>query len=222
MKPSSSYLSTHQTFVRPFPKDFEPDANLTKPAWDGVPQLTLEDFRGSGNTIPGVHTRVAVAYTKSRLYLAYWCDYIELNYYEDTQARQERWQLWDRDVVEVFINPLPQQMNTYWEFEVSPNNQWIDLKINLDQDPVLDASWNSGFVHATKVDEKRKQWTCEIGIPVSSMEIPRIYPGMEWRINFYRCDGIGDVKQRRLLAWSPTLDDSFHIPNRFGLIQFQP
>ena len=55
------------------------------------------------------------------------------------------WQLWDKDVVEVFINPFPGQINTYFEFEVAPNNQWIDLAINLDNEPVLDVNWDSGF-----------------------------------------------------------------------------
>lgn len=217
-----SYFSTCEALVPSLSQDFTPDADLAKPAWFGVPRLTLEHFRKPDVLIPGIHTQVALAHTRSRLYLAYWCQYFELHCYEGEDPGRERWLLWDRDVVEAFINPFPERMNTYWEFEVAPNNQWIDLAINLDQDPVLAADWDSGFVHATRVDEDRKEWACEMAIPVSSMGIPRIRPGMEWRINLYRCDGIGDIEQRRLLAWSPTLGDSFHIPSRFGLIRFQP
>ena len=192
------------------------------PSGRGVPALTLHHYRKPGTLIPGVNTRVAVAYTGSRLYLAYRCQYFEMHCYQGEDPSRERWLLWDRDVVEVFVNPFPQRMNTYWEFEVAPNNQWIDLAIDLDRDPVTDARWDSGFAHATRVDEDKREWTCEMSIPVTSMGVASIRPGMEWRINFYRCDGVGDIRQRRLLAWSPPLGDSFHIPSRFGTILFQP
>lgn len=221
MNPQASYLSTHQAVVPSLSEDFIPDADLSKPAWCGVSRLTLEHFRKPGTTIPGVNTRVALGYTSSQLYLAYWCQFSELHCYEGEDSSRERWLLWDRDVVEAFINPFSQRMNTYWEFEVAPNNQWIDLAIDLDRDPVLDADWNSGFAHATRVDKDKQEWTCEMGIPARSMGVSSILPGMEWRINLYRCDGVGDIEQRHLLAWSPTLGDSFHIPSRFGLIRFE-
>ena len=222
MSPNPNYLSNCQAVARSLPGDFEPDADLGKPIWQGIPALTLHHYRMPGTLIPGVSTRVAVAYTGSRLYLAYRCQYFEMHCYQGEDPVRERWLLWDRDVVEVFVNPFPQRMNTYWEFEVAPNNQWIDLAIDLDRDPVTDARWDSGFAHATRVDEDKREWTCEMSIPVASMGVASIRPGMEWRINFYRCDGVGEIRQRRLLAWSPPLGDSFHVPSRFGTILFQP
>ncbi len=222
MSPKPTYLSTHQALVPSLPRDFEPDADLGKPTWQGVPELTLQHYRQPGRTIPGVNTGVAVAYTPSRLYLGYRCQYFEMHCYQGEDPGPERWLLWDRDVVEVFVNPFPERMNTYWEFEVAPNNQWIDLAIDLDRDPVLDAGWDSGFAHATRVDEDKREWTCEMSIPAGAMGVASIRPGMEWRINFFRCDGVGEIRQRRLLAWSPPLEDSFHVPSRFGTILFQP
>ena len=61
-----------------------------------------------------------------------------------------------------------------------------------------------------------------MSIPAAAIGIASIRPGMERRINFFRCDGVGEIRQRRLLAWSPPLEDSFHIPSRFGTILFQP
>ena len=152
-----TYRSTCQAVARSLPGDFEPDADLGKPIWQGVPALTLHHYRKTGTLIPGVSTRVAVAYTHSRLYLAYRCQYFEIHCYQGEDPSRERWLLWDRDVVEVFVNPFPQRMNTYWEFEVAPNNQWIDLAIDLDRDPVTDARWDSGFAHATRVDEDKRE-----------------------------------------------------------------
>lgn len=87
---------------------------------------------------------------------------------------------------------------------------------------MTNAGWDSGFAHATRVDENRKEWTCEMSIPAAAMGVASIRPRMEWRINFFRCDGVGEIRQRRLLAWSPPLEDSFHVPSRFGTILFQP
>lgn len=222
MIPSPTYQSTSKAFVCPLPRDYEPDGDLDKPIWRGIPWLPLHHYQKPGRAIPGVDTRAAVAYTSSRLYLAYRCQYFEMHCYQGEDPCPERWLLWNRDVVETFVNPFPQRMNTYWEFEVAPNNQWVDLAIDLDRDPILNASWNSRFSHATRVDEDKKEWTCEMSIPARSMGVTCIQPGMEWRINFFRCDGVGDIRQRRLLAWSPPLRDTFHIPSRFGTIRFQP
>src|SRR2546430_10315709 len=46
-----------------------------------------------------------------------------LNVYEGEDSAKERWQLWDRDVAEVFLNPEPARVPHYYEFEVAPNNQ---------------------------------------------------------------------------------------------------
>ena len=48
-----------------------------------------------------------------------------------------------------FSNPQPERITHYYEFEVAPNNQWIDLEIEKTKTPFNDAAWNSGFSHAT-------------------------------------------------------------------------
>ena len=79
---NANYRSTCQAVARSLPGDFEPDADLGKPIWQGVPALTLHHYRKPGTLIPGVNTRVAVAYTGSRLYLAYRCQYFEMHCYQ--------------------------------------------------------------------------------------------------------------------------------------------
>jgi hypothetical protein len=116
-------------------------------------------------------------------------------------------------------------VNHYFEFEVAPNNQWVDLEVDLDKDPAYDHTWDSNFLHATRVDPTARIWTCEMKIPAASMHVQSIRPGWECRVNLYRCDGPGDDAQRRFLAWSPTyctnLSDYFHVPARFGKIRFE-
>ena len=202
--------------------DFVPNGDLTKSLWKDAARETLGD-RMSHKPLAGSETRVASLWTPHYIYFAYWCRYQSLNIYAGEDPAKERWELWNRDVVEAFINPQPERFLHYYEFEVAPNNQWIDLEIDLSKNPMNDAAWDSHFEHATKVDASHKAWTVEMRIPVSSMHANDIKAGDEWRINLYRCDGPGDDSQRRFLSWSPLpsgANGSFHQPATFGIIKF--
>ena len=154
--------------------------------------------------------QVASLWTPGYLYFAYWCRYQSLNIYAGEDSGKERWELWNRDVVEAFINPQPERFLHYYEFEVAPNNQWVDLEIDLTKTPFGDAGWDSHFEHATKVDAEHKVWWMEMRVPVKSMMVNAIHPGDEWRLNLYRADGPGDDTRRRFMCWSPFPPDPTH------------
>ncbi len=210
-----------RTIARRTSEELVPEGKASSPAWREIPRLSLVDTVTTETPSAESLTQVGVQWSPSLFYVAFWCRYSALNLYRDEDPRKERWQLWNRDVVEVFVNPFPENPHRYWEFEVAPNNQWIDLVVDNRETIALDASWDSGFSHATAIDEAAKIWFCEMGLPAASMGVSRIEPGMEWRINFYRCDGFGDDSQRSFLAWSPTLRRNFHIPDRFGWIRIE-
>ena len=213
--------SDYQVVARRLERDYLPDANLSKTAWQGTSRVTLVDTENPQRSHPGARTETAVRWSSEHLYVAFWCHFSELNLYLGEDAGKERWELWNRDVAEVFLTPFPEVLNRYWEFEVAPNNLWIDLAIEKLEEIRLDAGWNSGFAHASFIDERSKVWSCEMRIPAASLGIREIERGMEWRINFYRCDGLGDDSQRRFLAWSPTFQLNFHVPDRFGWIRME-
>jgi len=96
----------------------------------------------------------------------------------------------------------PERISHYYEFEVAPNNQWIDLEIEKTKTPFNDASWNSGFEHATKIDEKNHLWMTEMRILLSSLGVEKIHDGDLWRVNFFRTTGHGGDEKRTFLAWS--------------------
>ena len=202
-------------------RDYLADANLSKVAWQGASRLTLVDTENPQRSHPGAKTQASVRWSPQHLYVAFWCQYTELNLYLGEDAGQKRWELWNRDVAEVFLTPYPEAPNRYWEFEVAPNNLWIDLAIEKLEEIHLDADWNSGFAHASFIDERSRLWSCEMRIPAASLGIRQIERGMEWRINFFRCDGLGDDSRRRFLAWSPTFRLNFHVPERFGWIRME-
>jgi alpha-galactosidase len=213
------YTSTERIHSRFSSADFLPDGNLDKPVWQAAEKQSFDHGSDGQRYFPQSETTIATFWTATHVYFAFWNKYTTLNIYEGEDPAKERWELWNRDVAEVFINPRPQDVNHYYEFEVAPNNQWIDLEINLDKDPPHDPSWNSHFEHAVRVDAKNRVWTVEMRIPVAPMNVTSMTPG-EWRINFYRADGPGDDQHRRFLSWSPVGKGTFHVPTRFGLIEF--
>ena len=123
-------------------------------------------------------------------------------------------------MAEVFLNPEPARVPHYYEFEVAPNNQWIDLEIDKTKNPFNNASWNSGFEHATRIDSENHVWTAEMRVPLLSMGVSGAHAGMEWRANFFRAAGKGGDAQRKFLAWSTIPEGkTFHVPTRFGVLR---
>lgn len=177
--------------------------------------------------LDGNYTRAASVWSDAAVYFAFECPYTELNIFDAAQegTQKQRWGLWDKDVVEVFINPSAQASNRYYEFEVAPNNQWIDLAIDLDKQPFNDVEWYSGFEHTTQIDSIRRLWTCQMRIPFSCFGLDAVAPQTRWLINLYRADGPGepgDDSKRTFLSWSglPKQQLNFHQPDSFGVLEF--
>ena len=121
--------------------------------------------------------------------------------------------LWDRDVVEAFIASDEKSLRRYGEFQVAPTNERLDLLLDL---PKRDFDWNSGWESAVQVDSKKGVWTCEIRIPLSALSQTPPASRARWRINLFRCDRAHNA----FMAWNPTLQGSFHVPERFGVLEF--
>ena len=202
-------------------RGFQIDGDLDKNFWRRPYWVQFGHDMSGSPQYPEEQTRVAALWSARYLYFAFVCHYVSLNTYEGEDVSKERWELWNRDVVEVFVNPQPERVNHYFEFEVAPNNQWIDLEIDKDKNPFNDPAWSSGFSHATRIDAARHVWTCEMRIPVSSMNVSVMPADRDWRINFYRATGAGDDSKRHFMSWSTIPDGStFHVPTRFGLLHF--
>jgi Carbohydrate family 9 binding domain-like len=215
-----SYVSDLQIQSKRSQVDFLPDADPSKPSWKQAESAEFDTSASGKSHFPEISTRVASVWTDSNIYFLFLCHYDSLNVYQGEDPKVERWRLWDRDVAEVFLNPQPERVNHYYEFEMAPNNQWIDLEIDRTKDAFNNASWNSGFDHATRIDAKNYVWTAEMRIPVSSMNVNAMHPGVEWRANFFRASGEGGDDRRKFLAWSIIPEGkTFHVPTRFGILR---
>lgn len=203
--------------------DVVPDGDLGKKFWSSAKRVRFDEGAFTRKKYPKAETLVASRWTPNYLYLAFWCHYQTLNTYQGENPASERWGLWEKDVVEAFINPQPENPSHYYEFEIAPTNQWIDLEIDLDRNPFNDPKWNSGFEHATRIDPVHHVWTAEMRIPVRSMKVERIHANAEWKLNFYRNDGPESGSARRKLSWGAVPKKAailFHQPASFGTIRF--
>ena len=101
-------------------------------------------------------------WSNDSLYFRFTCPYTKLTTFEPVSPT-ERLGLWDRDVVEVFLAPDPQNVRRYGEYEVAPTNERLDVLISPED---KDFAWDSRFASAVKVDESAKVWTAELRIPL--------------------------------------------------------
>ena len=88
--------------------DFAVDGNLSKQAWKQAKWIEFDhDPTGKNRNIRCVQHVAAAVWTDRYIYFAFWAHYDSLNIYEGEDIAKERWELWNRDVVEVFLNPQP-------------------------------------------------------------------------------------------------------------------
>jgi predicted TIM-barrel fold metal-dependent hydrolase len=200
--------------------NFKPDGDLTKPVWKRAQPARMEYESFDATARPELSTTVRALWSDEHLYLGYECPFTNLTVFEPPFFDRKRYNmrepgvsLWDRDVVEAFINSDPRNIRRYTEYQVAPTNERLDLLLNL---PERDFGWQSGFVTGVRVDQRRKVWMAELCIPLAALSEAKPAIGTRWRINLYRCDRA----QNAFLAWNPTLTKTFHTPERFGVLEF--
>jgi predicted TIM-barrel fold metal-dependent hydrolase len=193
--------------------DFPLDGDLDKPAWQPAKPVTIEYQTQDGAAQPAIATPVRALWSDRYLYLGYRCPFTRLTVFDPPWTDRERLGLWDRDVVEAFIGDDLDHPLKYQEYEVAPTGEKLDLALDL---PAKAFDWNSGFEAAIKVDESAKIWTAEWRIPLSALSQAKPHAGTHWRINLFRCD----VAHSAFLAWNPTLQATFHAPEKFGVLEF--
>lgn len=127
--------------------------------------------------------------------------------------------LWERDVCEIFITPEAERIRHYYEFEVAPTGEWVDLKLTVTAEG-RDTEWDfhSGMTAAARV--RPRAVTSGLRVPWEAFgRAPS--KGERWRGNLFRC--VGRDPSRGYVAWQPTHtpEPAFHVPEKFGWIVFE-
>jgi alpha-galactosidase len=191
---------------------FPPESDWTR----AQPVRFSHDWQGC-NPDAFRETEVRLLWNSHAIFVNFRCRYRSITVFSDAGANGRRDELWDRDVAEVFLQADRFGEKYYKEFEVSPNGQWLDLDIT----PEGLHHVASGMRSRVLLDDGAKIWTAELAIPISAV-CNSFDPAQPWRLNFFRCEGV--EPQRFYSCWQPTETQmpNFHVPQKFGVLRFQP
>jgi hypothetical protein len=204
------------------------DGTLQDPLWEKAVAQPLYDIHGR----PGrFKTSIRTLYNDTYLYLGYEC---EDDYVWGT-ITERNGSVWEQECVEAFLNP-GHTIHQYYEINVSPLNTVFDACI-INGRTEADAEapfigfpdWDVKDLHTAVHVEGELQkpgaatrWCVEMAIPFAELfgaaHVPP-HPGDTWRANFYRIDQ-PNHGQPEHYAWSKVDKVAFHLPWRFGILEF--
>jgi len=193
------------------------DTNPESPFWrDSFP--TYMDADAHGKPAPRYRTEIRTRWTAKNLYFLFVCPYETLSLKPNPNRSAETNELWNWDVAEAFIGSDFTDIRRYKEFEISPQGEWVDLEIDLSKPHHEDGwKWNSGFQVSARIDEAAHIWYGAMKIPYSAIDHRQAAPGNMLRIDLFRSQG--PPSARHEIAWRAPMNDSFHTPERFGLLK---
>ncbi|KAJ2596418.1 hypothetical protein H4R99_004931 [Coemansia sp. RSA 1722] len=180
----------------------------------------------SGSPCP--QTQVDLCYTDTSLNLKFTARG-ETNFHFDP-SQTTNGDIWEYEVMEAFIHKGYNDPQTYFEYEVSPNNVTYNSFVYnpsrvraagqpFDHAFVTDP-FADGFKVNTVLDKTNKVWTSESSIPLALFngEDPR---GSVWRMNFFRTiTGPDTFPNQQLCGWKNTNLANFHVTPVFGTVLF--
>jgi Carbohydrate family 9 binding domain-like len=192
--------------------------DFAHPEWTQAHPIHIT-HRWSGDEAPASrHAEVRIIWTEESLLVRFVCHQEEpLTVNSNPQVEKKTMRLWDKDVCEIFLAPDLRAPDRYFEFEVAPTGEWIDLAISFTPaGRETNFEFHSGMTAAAIVGEG--QTIIAMRIPWSR-SVPKPRRGDVWRANLFRCVGVGD---ERYLAWRPTFtsEPNFHVPEVFGWLDF--
>ena len=188
--------------------------------WRDVQPIYM-DLGPHGKPEPDYRTEVRTRWTKHNLYFLFICPYEKLNLKPNPATTSETNELWNWDVAEVFIGSDFKNIRRYKEFEMSPQGEWIDLDIDLTKPHHEDGwTWNSGFQVSARIDSAAHVWYGAMKIPYSAIDTHPARIGNKLRVNLFRSQGPGP--SRHEITWHPPMADTFHVPERFGVLELEP
>ena len=191
---------------------------LDHPAWSKAQPVQIA-HKWTGEDAPvSRHAEARLIWSETALVVRFVCRQEEpLVVHDAPQVETKTIGLWNRDVCEIFIAPDAAAPERYFEFEAAPTGEWVDLAIHFKPaGRETDFEFQSGMSAAARLEPGRL--SIAMRIPWSAA-IPKPRRGDTWRVNLFRCIGLGND---RYLAWRPTFapEPNFHVPEAFGRLHF--
>jgi hypothetical protein len=207
-----------QLQIKRIDKDFDVK-DLDSRVWQKAKSVKIAQY-WSGKAAPnGRHFSARLLWSDNALYVRFEANRDEpLVVSDKPDLSKKTLKLWDRDVCEIFIAPDKLQRNKYFEFEIAPTGEWIDLGIEVTpKERLTDWDYKSNMISAARIDKDKVVMAIKIQF-ASLGKTPKV--GDVWLGNLFRC--VGKDPTRGYLAWQPTKtkDPAFHVPEAFGEFKF--
>ncbi len=211
-------IKSSRLTIKYTPDDF-PIAHLDSSNWNNAIPMPITKYWTGEDAPAGRHLEARLLWSDTALYVRFVAAQTEpLVINETPDLTQKTMFLWNRDVCELFIATDKDMRNRYYEFEIAPTGEWIDLIVDLTgPDVVKDWEYSSGMRSAVRLEKDKV--VLAIKIEWTSLA-PCPKPGDIWLGNLYRC--VGTAPTRGYLAWQPTetKEQNFHVPSKFGEFEF--
>ena len=187
--------------------------------WTTAKDISIEKY-WSGKIAPnGRHFKAKLLWSNTALYIRFEANQEEpLIINKNPNLTEKTDKLWNNDVCEIFIAPNIKEFRKYFEFEVAPTGEWIDLAVHqMPHKRETYSEYNSGMQTAAKI-EKDKVWMAFKVEWKAFNKTPKV--GDIWKGNIFRCVGSGET--RGYLSWqaTKTKTPNFHVPTKFGEFEF--
>lgn len=199
-------------------------ADLDHLEWHNARPVWITRYWSGEAAPPERHFEVRLIWSHTRLTVRFLCRQREpLVVNQNPQLSEKTIGLWERDVCELFIAPDLNRSARYFEFEVAPTGEWLDLALHHKPD-ARETNWDycSDMTAAARI---AAGWTMmALSVPWHALgQVPQA--GGRWRGNLFRCvgaEGQEPSATRGYLAWQPTYTQqpNFHVPAVFGYIRF--
>lgn len=209
---------TNRTSISYIENDFD-IALLDHDLWYGAEEVGVISYWSGESALTKHRFRTRLLWSDEALYVRFFANRRgPLNVNDEPDLRQKTAGLWERDVCEIFIAPDQNVRNKYFEFEIAPTGEWLDLGIEIvDSKRLTDWDYVSGMGSSARIEDEKI---------VMAMKIPwkafgrKPEVGDIWLGNLFRC--VGREPDRGYLAWRPTMTEkpNFHVPERFGQLIF--
>ena len=192
---------------------------LENKAWKKAETVEIDKYWSGENAPPERRFKAKILWSDAALYVRFEANQKEPLIVSETPNLLSKTRgLWDRDVCEIFLAPDKTSPRKYFEFEIAPNGEWIDLGIyQLPDKRETDWDYASGMQSKSLIGKDRIWMAIKVGWKAFG-KTPKA--GDVWPGNIYRCIGTGET--RGYLAWSPTMtkEPAFHVPEKFGEFEF--
>ena len=194
-------------------------ADLAASAWSRAEPVAIDSYWNGEPAPSGRRAEARLLWSETSLYLRFEARQTEpLFVNSEPQTSEKTMELWERDVCELFLAPDGRNRRRYFEFEIAPTGEWLDLVLDWMKDDPKDWDLMSGMEAYSRIEEKKV--TMMMKIPWTGFGV-KPKPGDVWLGNLFRCVGSGAT--RGYLAWSPTMtaEPQFHVPEKFGDFVFE-